>query len=112
MPEAKEKEADDDGVVKPGPNERSREVATFWKEQSDQVGGTYKDWHTFCKSMIARFRDERTKDNVDGGMRRMNVIWPNFKIMKPAIFSKTPLPIIERKFLDRDPVARLSAQIL
>src|SRR5678815_3031377 len=54
----------------------------------------------------------RDRANVHGGMRRMNVIWPNFKIMKPAIFSKTPLPIIERKFLDRDPVARLSAQIL
>lgn len=97
--------------IKAGPNVLSRKLATYWK---DQIKINDEKWSGFIKrgnAITKRYRDSRSKQENDGN-RRMNVLWTNIQIMKPAIYSKCPLAIIERKFLDKDVVGRLSAQIL
>lgn len=99
--------------IKPGVSQTARDIASFWKEQRGQVDKGYKDWLNQSKEIIQRFRDERgTTINKDQLIRRFNALWANYKILFPAILSNCPQPVVERKFLDRDPKARLSAQIL
>lgn len=96
--------------ISPGENVISQKLASFWIDQIDQVDKLNNNWHKKSDMIIKRFRDERSKS--EDNQRRMNILWTNFKIMMPALYGKRPIPVIERRFLDKDPVGRLSATIL
>lgn len=105
------KHEDDGGVLKPGPGRESFKLAAYWKSQVKAYEEATKRWFKRGNTVVKRFRDERNRIDEEG-QRRMNLLWSNMKVMKPAIYSKCPIPIVDRKFLDRDPNARLSSQIL
>lgn len=102
---------DDGGTLEPGPGRESFQIAQFWKQQVETWQQYARPWRDRGNNVLKRYRDERGKYER-GGMRRMNLLWANTKIMKPAIYSRCPDPIVERKFLDKDPVGRLSSVIL
>lgn len=97
--------------VEAGDNQLSYKLAKFWLEQLDYHEQTYRPWHELGNAIIKRFRDERKKADAEG-RRRMNMLWANYKILKPALYGKRPIPVAERRFLDKDPTGRLSAMIL
>lgn len=98
-------------AVKAGPNAMSRKLAAFWKDQIETVDSSHSAWYKRGDSIVKRYRDDRSKQDRDG-QRRMNLLWTNIQIMRPAIYSKMPTIIIDRKFLDKDETGRLSSQIL
>ena len=98
-------------TVKPGKNTVSRKLAAFWKAEIDLVDRNQEKWIKRGKTVIKRYRDERSRVDEDQ-QRRMNLLWTNTKIMLPALLGKCPQAIAERKFLDQDPIGRLSAQML
>lgn len=102
---------EDGGKLSPGPGRESFKLAGFWKDQVNQYEQASAKFVKRGNMVVKRFRDERNRIDEEG-MRRMNLLWANFKVMKPAIYSKCPIPTVDRKFLDHDPVARLSSQIL
>ena len=102
---------DDGGILSPGPGRESFKLAAFWKSQVEAVDQAYSKWNKRGNSVLKRFRDERNKVDEES-QRRMNLLWANYKCMKPAIYSKCPIPVVDRKFLDRDPIGRLSSVIL
>lgn len=97
--------------IKPGNNEESQKLARFWLDQVDQVDQLQKNWLTRGDTIIRRYRDERSRSDAEL-RRRLNVLWANIKILMPALYGKAPIPYVERRFLQQDPTARLSAQIL
>lgn len=102
-----------DPLAGPEGGAESRRLASFWSDQIEKVGKD-KGYQQFIKrghKIEARYRDERTRSDEDN-RRRYNSLWSNVEILKPAIYGKAPLPIAERKFADRDPIARGAAQIL
>lgn len=107
----KEDHPDDGGKLKPGPGRESFKLAQYWKSQEKAYDEASARWTKRGNTVIKRFRDERSRISEEG-QRRMNLLWTNYKIMKPAVFSKCPIPIIDRKFLDKDVTGRLSSQIL
>lgn len=102
---------EDEGVLSPGPGKESFKIAQYWKSQDNSYEAATRKWVKRGNTVVKRFRDERNKADEEG-TRRMNLLWANYKVMKPAIYSRCPDPVVDRKFLDRDPVGRLSAQIL
>lgn len=101
---------EDNENVKGGPGKQSRRLAKFWLEQIDQVDSVNKDWHQRGDAIIKRFRDERGQ--AAAKERRLNVLWSNIKVLLPALYGKPPIPFVERKFLQKDPVGRTSSVIL
>lgn len=71
----------------------------------------FEQWHERCDVIQKRFRDEdKNGKNVKAG--RLNVFFSNCKNIKPNIYAKDPVVQIERRFKDKDPVARVSAEVL
>ncbi len=102
-----------DPLAGPQGGPEGRRLASFWTEQIERVGKD-KGYQQFLKRGIkieARYRDERNKTDEDA-RRKYNALWSNVEILKPAIYGKTPVPMAERKFGDKDPIARGAAQIL
>ena len=98
-------------TVKPGDNVISRKLASFWKEQVNSFDEANSNWLKKGNNVVRRYRDERNKTETDG-QRKMNILWTNVQIMKPAIYSNRPTPNIDRTFLDKDPTGKLSARML
>lgn len=81
----------------------------------------FKTWQTRAIKIIRRYRDERSgasddsdsygvTDAVTGA--RFNILWSNVQTLLPAVFAKTPKPVVERRYLDRDEVGRTASVIL
>ncbi len=88
---------------------------TFMRWQSEidyaQKDEKYKRWLLHGDRIIRRYRDER-KEGKEAGRRRYNILWSNVQTLEPAVYGKMPKPIAERRFLDRDPTARLASLML
>jgi len=102
-----------DPLAGPEGGRKSERKAFFWRDQIEKMG-KHKGYLNFIKrghKIEARYRDERNRVDEES-RRRYNSLWSNVEILKPAIYGKTPTPLAERKFGDKDPVARGAAQIL
>lgn len=89
-------------------------VVKFWLDQLGQYKEEFKDWETRCRKIIKRYRDDPVY-NQDGGIvggAKFNSLWSNVQTLQPAIYIKPPKPVAERRFLDKDPLARLASMTL
>ena len=89
---------------------KDQEMAAHWKTQIEQVEKEYTRWYERCKKISKKYRDERNV--IDDEQKSLNLFWANTQTLKPAIYSKVPIPICERRFLDKDTTGRVAAQIL
>lgn len=94
-----------------GDPDLSRRMAAYWKTQVESADENNARWHKRGDLIVKRYKDERDKASEEG-TRRLNMLWSNISILAPAIYGRRPVPIAERRFLDRDPVGRLSAQMV
>ena len=49
---------------------------------------------------------------IGGDKPKFNILWSNIQTMLPALFSKEPTPVVERRHKDPDPIGRIAAQVL
>jgi hypothetical protein len=88
-----------------------QKLAAWWKGQIEQCDKETDKWHKRGEKISRHYRDERD-DNTVGVARRLNLFWSNTETLKPAIYSKVPVPICERRFLDKDTTGRVASTIL
>jgi hypothetical protein len=102
-----------DQLAGPDGGDKGRRLATFWKGQIDSIrdSSIHKRWVKRGETIEKRYRDERNRVDEEG-QRRYNSLWANVEILKPAIYGKMPLPVVERRFKDKDPAGRGASQIL
>ena len=97
-------------------SDENLKLARDWKTQIEHCERRNDVWEKRCERIVKRYRDERMGGSSQitdwDGPRRMNILWSNVQVLKPSIYGREPLPIAERRFLDRDPVGRVAAQIL
>jgi hypothetical protein len=96
--------------------EAPADIAIRWKMELDAARkGPYQRWLKRAKRSIKRYRDE-DMDSEDGAIVRrnaqFNVLWSNVNTVAPSVYSRSPKPIAERRYLDRDTLARAGATIL
>lgn len=89
----------------------SSKRAAHWKDQVKAHDEDNENWHRRGRDIIRRYRDSRHKA-AEERARRLNILWSNTQIMRPAVYGHAPTPIIERRFLDHDTTGRMSAQML
>lgn len=90
-----------------------RETFARWKAEVDFAvkDPAYAEWLRQMKKINKRYRDERS-NAASKAKRRLNILWSNVQTLKPALYSRMPQPVVERRFMDRDPAARTASLIL
>lgn len=86
----------------------------YWLDQLDGYSQEYKNWEKACERIIKRYRDDR-QEKSDGRPEssvKFNALWSNVQTLQPAIYKKAPQPVIERRYLDKDPLARFASMTL
>ncbi len=84
-------------------------LARRWKTEITLAKKDRKKWFDANKKIMKRYRDERSEKD---GACRFNVMWSNVQTLGPAIYAKVPKAVVERRFLDRDPIGRTACRIL
>lgn len=85
------------------------EAVTFWLAELARYDKEFGPWRKDSAKIIKRYRDERSERSKTV---RYAVLWSNVQTLKPAVYSHMPAPVVERRFLDRDPLARIASQTL
>ncbi len=90
---------------------KAQEMAAHWKTQIELCDKATNKWRKRAKKIAQTYRDDR-EDQDKGIAKRLNLFWSNVETLKPVIYSKTPVPICERRFLDKDTTGRVASTIL
>lgn len=107
------------GALQPIDKDKSQKYAAYWTREINQAQKDREKFYTRAKKIIQRYRDEKdasaSADRSTLGMgvesRSLNLFYSNTETLKPAVYSKRPIPIAERRFLDKDPVGRAASSI-
>ena len=90
-------------------------VGERWQAELKAYAKSHKEWLLTCRDIQRRYREDdplRMDDQSVIGSSRFNVLWSNTQTLVPALYSRSPIPVVTRRFRDRDPVARAASTIL
>ena len=94
------------------------DLVKYWLDELEDSDETEKDWRDDAKSVVDIYRGEDVAATAVGSdgqkMRRntFNILWSNIETLKPAIYNKTPVPNVQRRFKDEDQLGKAVAQVL
>jgi len=100
----------DDVDRQSAPDGDGPDVVNFWITELGRYETEFKPWTARCENIVRRYRDER--DQVNRGQVKYAILWSNIQTLKPAVFSRAPQPVVERRYLDSDPLGRIASQTL
>jgi hypothetical protein len=90
--------------------EGKRGVAARWIAEINLANKAQDPFWKRGKKIVARYMDDRPSEQQ--GAMRYNVLWSNVQTLKPAVYATPPKPVVQRRYLDQDPVARAASTIL
>lgn len=90
------------------------EFTRFWLDQLDGYHQEFKKWEKRSERIVKRYRDERQQmsDGRPDYATKFNALWSNVQTLMPAVYKKAPDPIVDRRYLDKDTIARFASMTL
>jgi hypothetical protein len=92
-------------------SEDEREEAAHWLYQIQLAEKSDEKWIKQGDRILKEYSKEPIDDNY-AQARKFNILWSNVQTLKPSLYGREPVPIAERRFLDKDVVGRVASQIL
>ena len=88
--------------------------AKRWGLEVQLAEKEYKRWMDKGEKISKRYRDITELENrvIERTATSYNILWSNVQTLLPALYSQTPKTQVDRRFKDKDPLGRVSAQIL
>lgn len=83
-------------------------VAQYWREIERYKRAT-SSWHEEGEQIERLYLDE---DRTQNSARRFALLWANVETLKPAVYAKPPVVMCSRRYKDRDPIARIAAELM
>ena len=88
-------------------------VVQRWIAELGAYEKDYKDWRKDARKNYQRYSlRDRTNQPETTADSRFNILWSNTRTESPALFSRPPVPVVERRFRDKDMIGRIASQML
>lgn len=84
-------------------------VAMYWRE-IERYNRAVTDWYQEGEEIENVYLDEDRANKHSA--RRFAMLWANVETLKPAVYTKPPVMVCSRRFKDRDPTARIAAELI
>ena len=97
------------------PEDKTTDRSQHWLDEIEKYIDASKYWRKDARKIIDRYRLERSNmqsENRPSSRPTFNILWSNIQTMKPALFSRIPEIIAERRHRDRDPVGRIASEVI
>ncbi|WP_299933641.1 hypothetical protein [uncultured Pelagimonas sp.] len=80
----------------------------YWTAEIETSAKAHAKWKADAKKLVDKYRGKKSNANKN----KMNTLWSNVATLQPALFQKMPKPIVERRFKQKDALARVIAIVL
>ena len=88
-------------------------VVQRWIAELGAYEKDFKDWRKDTRNNYQRYSlRDRTNQPETTADSRFNILWSNVQTQSPALFSRPPTAVVERRFRDKDMVGRIASQML
>lgn len=84
----------------------------YWVEQIAIYEKAFQNWEGAAKKIVKRYKDERNESSAEVPKARFNILWSNVQTLSPALYAKSPIPNIDRRFEDDDVTGTTAARVL
>lgn len=100
-------------TIKQDEQDKSLENASRWLREIELYEKHYEKFVSNAEKCEKRYLGQAGgASDLDATDARFNIYWSNVQTIQPAIYARTPRPVVERRFKDADPVGRLASLIL
>ena len=87
--------------------------AAKWRHLVKMAEKDQEKWEKRGDRILKLYRDDRDNEqNSAPKSKRMNILWSNVQTLKPSLYGREPIPIAERRYLDKDDVGKVASMIL
>lgn len=91
-------------------------LAGYWIDQINLAEREQEPWWRSGDVIVRRYKNEDgSRGNTNAVLdprRRYAILWSNVQTLRPAIYAKSPVPEVSRRFRDEDPVGKLASEVL
>lgn len=84
-------------------------AALYWREV-ERYNRATSDWKTDGEQIEEIYLDDNR--TASSNTRKFALLWANVQTLQPAVYTKVPTVLCSRRFKDRDPVARVAAELI
>jgi hypothetical protein len=90
----------------------------YWMRQTDLADKEDREFRRWATRGIKRYRAEgrfaaeQQRPGKTSAKQDLNMFWSNIQLLRPAIYSRTTKPDVQRRWKQRDPVPRLASLII
>ena len=85
----------------------SRERNSFWQKEITRALRDNTSWWERGENVVSTYRGV-----FDDHNERFNILWANTEVLKPAVYSHIPVPEVQRRYLENDPVGEAMAIVM
>lgn len=85
------------------------DLQAMWLDEITRYETEADRWARKARNVVKRYKDDRDKYDY---RVRFNILWSNIQVLKPALYSQDPIPRVERRFKDNNPIAKAASDIL
>jgi hypothetical protein len=98
-------------------NQDGIDLVTKWIEQINLSEQELQPWWRTGDIIVRRYKNEnrargRVRPSVGYERRRFAILWSNVSTLQPAIYAKQPVPMVDRRYRDEDPVGKIASDVL
>ncbi|MBX5157033.1 hypothetical protein HJB89_07810 [Rhizobium sp. NZLR8] len=86
-------------------------VGAHWQQELERAQRYFKSWHDRCVKIEKIYLDQQS-DQTSAAKRRFPMLWANTSVLQPAVYARVPQPVVERRFKDAQPVARIASELV
>ncbi|MBY3558357.1 hypothetical protein [Rhizobium laguerreae] len=86
-------------------------VGARWQQELERAQRYFRSWHDRCVKIEKIYLDQQS-DQANVAKRRFPMLWANTSVLQPAVYARVPQPVVERRFKDAQPVARMASELV
>jgi len=98
-------------------NQDGIDLVTKWIEEINLSERELQPWWKTGDIIVRRYKNENRargggRPSVGYERRRFAILWSNVSTLQPAIYAKQPVPMVDRRYRDEDPVGKVASEVL
>ncbi|ANL52853.1 hypothetical protein [Rhizobium phaseoli] len=103
--------ADEAATLPAGDQYDLAKVGSNWQQELERAQRYFKSWVDRC-TKIEKIYLQQQADQTSAAKRRFPMLWANTSVLQPAVYARVPQPVVERRFKDSQPVARMASELV
>jgi hypothetical protein len=98
-------------------NQDGIDLVTKWIDEINLSERELQPWWKAGDIIVRRYKNENRargggRPSVGYERRRFAILWSNVSTLQPAIYAKQPVPMVDRRYRDEDPVGKVASEVL